>query len=257
MQPRPTSLRGLRPSPVSLLSCLPLLGALLALGARPAHALVQITSSQTINYSINDGVIVSGTGTVLTIVSGGSISGRVDADAGTVVNVSGGSVGDLKAFGGTINVYSGSAGGGSSAVFYPGTINLHGGTIGGFFFIDPDATLNVYGCNLVLSGSALSQLTGTLQDGTAINISVELRESSRLNLITDCATTLVNVIGRVVSDPAVVQGLLDKLNAIETAPNARARAGAVGAFIAQVNAQTGRSISPANAALLIQLLSAL
>jgi hypothetical protein len=63
-----------------------------------------------------------------------------------------------------------------------------------------------------------------------------------------------------VTDPAVLQGLLDKLNATATAiaqGNATAKAGAVKAFISQVQAQTGKSITPASAALLVQLVSAL
>lgn len=114
-------------------------------------------------------------------------------------------------------------------------------------------TVNLFGRGLQLDASG--RLTGMLQDGTPIDTpTLGLGPGSLMN---NCATTLANVIGRVVSDPWVVQALLAKLNAIMTAPNGNARAGAVGAFISQVNAQTGSSISPANAALLIQLVGAL
>jgi hypothetical protein len=53
---------------------------------------------------------------------------------------------------------------------------------------------------------------------------------------------------------------MDKLNAIATAiaqGKAHAKAGIVGAFINQVKAQTGKSIAAPQAAILIQLVSAL
>jgi hypothetical protein len=71
---------------------------------------------------------------------------------------------------------------------------------------------------------------------------------------------LVNLVTQFVTDPGVVQGLTDKLNAIASAiarGNANAKAGIVGAFINQVNAQTGKSISADQAATLIRLVSAL
>jgi len=71
---------------------------------------------------------------------------------------------------------------------------------------------------------------------------------------------LVRLVTQFVTDSAVAQGLSDKLNAIATAiaqGNARAKAGLVGAFINQVNAQMGKSITPQNAATLIQLVMAL
>ena len=63
-----------------------------------------------------------------------------------------------------------------------------------------------------------------------------------------------------VTDPGVAQGLTDKLNAIATAiaqGNAQAKAGVVGAFINQVKAQTGKSITAEHAATLIRLVMAL
>jgi hypothetical protein len=71
----------------------PLLAGLLGGLAAPAHASTFITSSRTIDSSnsITGDVFVSGSGTVVTIASGGSISGGVDAESGTTVNIAGGS----------------------------------------------------------------------------------------------------------------------------------------------------------------------
>jgi hypothetical protein len=71
---------------------------------------------------------------------------------------------------------------------------------------------------------------------------------------------LVNLVTQFVTNPGVAQGLTDKLNAIASAiarGNANAKAGIVGAFINQVNAQTGKSITAQHAAILIRLVSAL
>jgi hypothetical protein len=71
------------------------------------------------------------------------------------------------------------------------------------------------------------------------------------------STSLSHLVSQFVSDPSVVQGLNDKLSAIATAASPTAKAGMVGAFISQVQAQTGKSITAANAAILIQMVSAL
>ena len=71
---------------------------------------------------------------------------------------------------------------------------------------------------------------------------------------------IAHLVTQFVTDTAVAQGLTDKLNAIATAiaqANAQAKAGAVGAFINQVRAQTGKSITAEQAATLIRLVSAL
>jgi hypothetical protein len=68
--------------------------------------------------------------------------------------------------------------------------------------------------------------------------------------------SLANLVTQFVTDPSVAQGLTDKLNAIAQG-NANAKAGAVGAFIHQVNAQTGKSLTTAQAAILIQCVNAL
>jgi hypothetical protein len=72
--------------------------------------------------------------------------------------------------------------------------------------------------------------------------------------------SLSRLVTQFVTDPSVAQGLNDKLAAIAAAVaqgNAAAKAGAVSAFISQVNAQTGKSITAQQAAILIRLVQAL
>jgi hypothetical protein len=106
----------------------------------------------------------------------------------------------------------------------------------------------------MLSGGILM---GTLQDGTLINTPV----IGTLVLNNQCTPSLLaSLVTQLVTDPSVAQGLIDKLNAIATAiaqGNAQAKANLVAAFIHQVQAQTGKSITPADAATLIQLVSTL
>jgi hypothetical protein len=75
--------------------------------------------------------------------------------------------------------------------------------------------------------------------------------------VTVTAVALDNVIARLVTDPGVAASLQQQVNGIASAPNANAKAGKLGAFINLVNAQTGKSITPANAAILIALAKAL
>ena len=57
-------------------------------------------------------------------------------------------------------------------------------------------------------------------------------------------------------NPGVCNGLNAKLNAAANANNANARAGQLGAFTNQVNAQTGKCLTAAEAAILLQLVQA-
>lgn len=75
--------------------------------------------------------------------------------------------------------------------------------------------------------------------------------------VTVSATALNKVIGRLVTNPSVAASLQEHVNAIASAPNANAKAGKLNAFINAVNAQTGKSITSANAAILIALAKAL
>jgi hypothetical protein len=132
-----------------------------------------------------------------------------------------------------------------------GTATISGGSVSGGVVVGDDGTLTVVGCGLTLSPAG--QLTGILADGTLINIPTQ----GELVLDNQCtASTLAGLVRQFVTDP-VVQGLLDKLNAIATARNPHAKAGAVGAFVNQVNAQTGKSITPQQAVLLLQIVRTL
>lgn len=61
------------------------------------------------------------------------------------------------------------------------------------------------------------------------------------------------VINRLVTNGGVASALGSQATAVAKAPNANAKAGKLGAFINHINAQTGKSITPANAAVLISL----
>jgi len=141
----------------------------------------------------------------------------------------------------------------------------------------------IFGCNLVLSNptpqtvdfgvfgilsGTLYSLAGTLQDGTAIDAALYINStldgavvSPQIVFDDHCSPSdIAHLVTQFVTDTAVAQGLTDKLNAIATAMaqgNAQAKAGAVGAFINQVRAQTGKSISAEQAATLIRLVMAL
>jgi hypothetical protein len=75
--------------------------------------------------------------------------------------------------------------------------------------------------------------------------------------VTVNAAALNTVIARLVTDPSVAASLQQQASAIAAAPNANAKAGKLNAFINAVHAQTGKSITPANAAILIALAKAL
>jgi hypothetical protein len=213
------------------------------------------------------GVLVDG-GTAS--ISGGSISAGiygVRVEGGTV-NVSGGTIsGRVGVFveGGTVSISGGTISGtsfGFGVLVKGGTVSISGGSISGAveatFILSRSATLTIFGCNLQLSGGSL---TGTLQDGTPISTSATVVSPGQILLDNHCSPSdIAHLVTQFVTDPAVAQGLIDKLNAIAAAiagGNANAKANIVGAFIDQVRAQTGKSITAANAATLIQLVSAL
>jgi hypothetical protein len=75
--------------------------------------------------------------------------------------------------------------------------------------------------------------------------------------VTVNAAALNKVIATLVTDPKVAASLQQQASGIASAPNAKAKAVKLDAFIHAVNAQTGRSITPANAAILITLAKAL
>ena len=157
-----------------------------------------------------------------------------------------------------------------------------GGSFSGWVLAHQGAW-TISGCNLVLSNptpqtvdfgvfgilsGTLYSLTGTLQDGTAIDATLYINStldgavvSPQIVFDDHCSPSdIAHLVTQFVTDTAVAQGLTDKLNAIATAMaqgNAQAKAGAVGAFINQVRAQTGKSISAEQAATLIRLVMAL
>jgi hypothetical protein len=226
-------------------------------------------------------------------ISGGSVSGLIGVQMlGGTLKISSGSVhGDATGiFGGTVIISGGSVSSYAEALFVAGagsTLQMSGGsvTMGDVKILDgatavisgglASAEVIAYGGGMVaISGcSALTNprpgafggtaysLTGALLDGTPINTTAVVFPPGQIVLDNQCTPgSLVVLVADFVTDPAVAQGLTDKLNAIATAiaqGNANAKAGAVGAFINQINAQTGKGISPAQAAILIQLVSAL
>jgi YVTN family beta-propeller protein len=75
--------------------------------------------------------------------------------------------------------------------------------------------------------------------------------------VIDTAAGLASLTSQLVSSPGVAAALTSKLAAIGSAPNALAKAGQVNAFLNQVSAQTGKSISVADAAVLTFLVQQL
>jgi hypothetical protein len=71
------------------------------------------------------------------------------------------------------------------------------------------------------------------------------------------ATAIDAVIAKLVTNPSVAATLQQQANAIASAPNATAKANKLNAFSNAVNAQTGKSITQANATILINLAKAL
>jgi hypothetical protein len=199
-------------------------------------------SGGTISGAFGDSVLVNGGALTL---SGGSVTSTSPVGAGVTVEGGGASLS-----GGTIS-------GPSYGVFVGGgAMNISGGTVSGGVVgvVGEGGTVSIFGCNLVLSGGSI---TGILADGTPINTSV----AGSIVLDNRCTpVSLATLVTQSVADPGVAQGLIDKLNAIATAiaqGNANAKAGIVGAFIKQVKAQTGKSITPQQAAVLIQFVNAL
>jgi hypothetical protein len=172
MQTRPISRRGLRPAVVSRLAALPLLAALLALGAAPARAATtwDISSDVTGPITVNSDV-------TLNIYAPGSVSA-----SGLAIDVAGG----------TVNIYGGSVTGNPLAPGVPataiqvdsGTVNVYGGSIFGYSYgiQNLSGTVNIYGCGLQLDNGFL---TGTLKDGMS---TISTRTSGPINLISTCVS---------------------------------------------------------------------
>jgi hypothetical protein len=81
--------------------------------------------------------------------------------------------------------------------------------------------------------------------------------SDSVTIKLDSPPSLKALVDQLSTSPGVADGLGSKLDAIAVAPNAHAKAGIVGAFINQVNAQTGKALTADQAATLITLVQAL
>jgi hypothetical protein len=75
--------------------------------------------------------------------------------------------------------------------------------------------------------------------------------------VTVDASSLEQLVQQLVGDAAGASSLSAKVDAIATAPNANAKAGTLNAFDNELDAQTDKTISATDAALLKQLAAAL
>ena len=75
--------------------------------------------------------------------------------------------------------------------------------------------------------------------------------------VVDNTAGLSNLIGQFVTDPGVAQSMQSQVGSIASAPNANAKAGKLDAFSHFLSAQTGKSLSAQQAAILLRLASAL
>jgi hypothetical protein len=151
------------------------------------------------------------TGDTLYITAGAQISGEIGVVVfdGTLI-ISGGSIAGntegVSISGGTVTISGGTISGPYGVVVHSGTVSISGGTISGTT-LGVDAyvtTLSVYGCGLQLSNinaDAVGLLTGTLQDGTAINTYARLSPSG---LINTCAYSWSGVLPPVNADGSSV-----------------------------------------------------
>ena len=100
----------------------------------------------------------------------------------------------------------------------------------------------------------LTPASNTFEATAVDNTGNAMAEPTRTSFtVTVNAAATNSVITRLVTNPGVVSSLQSQSSSIAGAPNANAKKGKLGAFINHVNAQTGKSITPANAAVLITL----
>lgn len=97
----------------------------------------------------------------------------------------------------------------------------------------------------------------TNRSATATDLAGNVGNGSITFTVTATASALEVLIGRLVSDQTVVSSLVAKVDSVATAPNANAKDNKVAAFDNEIDAQTGKSISADQAALLKQLIAAL
>jgi hypothetical protein len=109
-----------------------------------------------------------------------------------------------------------------------------------------------------LSGPAWQFGLGmTNRSASATDLAGNVGNGSVTFTVIATASSLEALIGQLVSDQTIVSSLVAKVDSIASAPNANAKAGKVAAFDNQIDAQTGKSISADQAALLKQLAAAL
>ncbi len=109
-----------------------------------------------------------------------------------------------------------------------------------------------------ISGAAYTFKVGAnTYSATATDKAGNVDSGSTSFTVTVNATSINRVIDQLVTNQSVAASLKDHAQAIAAAPNANAKAGKLNAFINAVNAQTGKSITPTNAAILITLAKAL
>jgi hypothetical protein len=97
----------------------------------------------------------------------------------------------------------------------------------------------------------------TNRSATATDRAGNVGNDSVTFTVTATASALEALIGQLVSDKTVVSSLVAKVDSVATASNANAKAGKVAAFDNEIDAQTGKSITADQAALLKQLIAAL
>jgi hypothetical protein len=108
-----------------------------------------------------------------------------------------------------------------------------------------------------ISGPALSFGVGTHTfSATATDAAGNVGTGSTTFTVISTLETLQQLVNSYCDNPGICNALNAKLTAAANANNANARAGQLGAFVNQVNAQTGKCLTPAEAAILLQLVQA-
>lgn len=144
---------------------------------------------------------------------------------------------------------------------YNQSVSATGGTGMGYSYAVAPMAGEQLPPGLMLS-SATGAITGTPTTAGSYTFTITATDSgthtgSKQYTVTVSAVSVGNVIEQLVTDPAVAASLKDLASQIATAPNAGAKQNKLNAYISLVNAQTGKSITPQNAAILITLAKAL
>lgn len=86
------------------------------------------------------------------------------------------------------------------------------------------------------------------------NVAADVSQSFTVNITYERMNSLINAF---VNNPGVAKSMISKLDNASAAKNSNAKDGMIGAFINEVQAQTGKAITQENAATLITLAKAL